>query len=424
VKFLAKIAFVVAVAASGLALSVQPAAAINPSDEARFLDLVNQERAARGLVALVPHAELTDVARAWTDKMVGDGTISHNPNLAAQAPSGWQRLGENVGMGGNVQTLHEAFMNSPGHRANVLGDFNQAGIGVTYAPNGTLFVTVNFMKVASAQVLTATSCGPATNPAGSPSAKAAAGYYVLGDDGGIFAYGGAAFRGSVPSLGLRADAILVSVTPSQQGYYVLGADGGIFSFGDARFFGSLPGVGVRTRAIDLKPTPSGNGYWVLGADGGLFSFGDATFFGSLPGVGVRNQAIKLVPTPSGKGYWIVGADGGIFSFGDARFHGSLPGIGVANRSISMAATPSGNGYWVLGADGGIFSFGDARFFGSVPGTGGCGSVTGVQIVRTRTGAGYYVLSDRGAVYAFGDAPMYGAPAGLGVTTRDLAVVAP
>ncbi len=404
-----------------------PAGAADGVAETEFLSLINGERSSHGLAPLAVRTEVVPVARSWSDHMARQGKISHNPDLTAQMPSDWLRIGENVGVGGSADSLHRAFMDSPGHRANVLGDFNQVGIGVSYGSRG-MFVTVDFMKtalvqstVSAAAPAPSTTCGSNTNPSGTPSLAAAPGYWVLGSDGGIFSYGDAAFHGSVPGAGVQADSALMATTPSSNGYWILGTDGGIFSFGDAAFHGSLPGEGVRTRAIDLKPTRTGNGYWVLGADGGIFSFGDARFFGSLPGVGVSTEAVKLVPTPSGNGYWVLGADGGIFSFGDAAFHGSLPGAGVTNRSISMAPTPTGAGYWVLGADGGIFSFGDASFFGSVPGIGLCHVVTGIQLAPTSTGSGYYVLSDRGGVYAFGDAPHHGQPESLGMTARDIAI---
>ncbi|HEX2850733.1 MAG TPA: CAP domain-containing protein [Acidimicrobiales bacterium] len=409
-----------------------PAGAYDGGAEQQFVDLINQSRAANGLGALAVRAEIVPVAEAWTTHLIADGTLSHNPSLASQMPSDWQRIGENVGYGSSVDSLHTAFMNSPGHRANILGDYNQLGVGVDRDGSGRMWVTVDFLK-SPMQTVSATSgssapaageCGPNVNPPSAPSSSGATGYYVLGSDGAVFSYGNAVYQGSAPELGLHIDASLMTLTPSGNGYWVEGADGGIFSFGDATFHGSVPGLGlpVRVTAIDLKPTPSGQGYWILGADGGIFSFGDAQFFGSLPGVGVRNRAIRLIPTPSGNGYWILGADGGIFSFGDAGFYGSVPGLGLRATGISMARTIAGAGYWILGSDGAIFSFGDAGFYGSVPGLGLCSAVRGVQISPSVDGAGYYIVGDTGRVFAFGDAPYLGDPAQLGVVARDVAAV--
>ena len=411
-----------------------PASAADASAEQQFVDLINQERRAAGLNALAVRAEIVPVARNWTARMIADQRLFHNPDLGSLLPSDWTRFGENVGYGQEVATLHTAFMNSPGHRANVLGDFTQLGVGVDRDSKGRMWVTVDFIKsnvvvpVVSASTTPSASsggeCGPNQNPPQPASRGGATGYYVLGSDGAIFAYGNAPYAGSVPDVGLRIDAVLMTLTPTQNGYWIAGRDGGIFSFGDAAYYGSVPGLRLpaAVTAIDLKPTPSGKGYWILGADGGIFSFGDAKFFGSLPGVGVRNRAVRLVPTVTGNGYWILGADGGIFSFGDARFFGSVPGVGVRATGISMARNINGNGYWILGADGGILSFGDAPFYGSVPGMALCGSVTGVQLSPTPGGAGYYVVSDRGRVFAFGDAPHLGEPAATGAVTRDVQAV--
>ena len=272
-----------------------------------------------------------------------------------------------------------------------------------------------------------TRCAVNSNPRSRPSSASAAGYYVLGADGGIYSFGDAPFLGSVPGLGLpaRVQTIRLAVTKSGRGYWILGADGGIFTFGDAEFLGSVPGTGARNvKAVDLRPTATGKGYWVLGQDGAVFSFGDAAHFGSVPEAGVSTKALRLVPTPTGQGYWILGHDGGVFSFGDASFAGSVPGVGVATRVVSLGAG-SKSGYWVLGEDGGVFSFG-VPFLGSVPGAGLCTWPTGIQLVASSTGKGYWVLGGDGTVWPFGDAADHGGVKELGLKLAapviDLAVV--
>src|SRR5438477_528793 len=74
---------------------------------------------------------------------------------------------------------------------------------------------------------------------------AAVGYYVLINDGGIFTFGAAPFRGSVPGLPPpfnSARALGMALTTSGRGYYVVSTDGGVFTFGDAQFYGSIPGL--------------------------------------------------------------------------------------------------------------------------------------------------------------------------------------
>ena len=121
--------------------------------ELAFSRRINVSRDRSGLGPLTVNLALTRVARAWSDRMAADGKISHNPQVASQVDGDWTRLGENVGFSSRsgitttefVDRLHTAFLESPGHRANIMGDFNQVGIGVRMTGD-TMWVTVNFMK--------------------------------------------------------------------------------------------------------------------------------------------------------------------------------------------------------------------------------------------------------------------------------------
>jgi hypothetical protein len=119
-------------------------AGASSTDESSMVSLINSERAAQGLGSLDVYWDLVDDARVWTASMISDGYISHNPNLAG-VTTGWSTLGENVGVGPNVDRLHRAFMDSPGHKANILGNYNYIGIGADRSPDGNLYITVVFM---------------------------------------------------------------------------------------------------------------------------------------------------------------------------------------------------------------------------------------------------------------------------------------
>ncbi|MBT8240199.1 MAG: CAP domain-containing protein, partial [Acidimicrobiia bacterium] len=119
-------------------------AGASATDESSMVSLINSERAAHGLGTLDVYWDLVDDARAWTGSMISDGYISHNPNLAG-VTTGWSTLGENVGVGPNVDRLHTAFMDSPGHKANILGNYNYIGVGADRSPDGNLYITVVFM---------------------------------------------------------------------------------------------------------------------------------------------------------------------------------------------------------------------------------------------------------------------------------------
>ncbi len=130
-----------AVAWAGL---TSPPALAGPG-ESSFLAKMNAERSGRGLAPVEMYWDLVDDARAHSRRMADTNDLHHNPNLAA-VTSGWITLGENVGVGPTVDSLHAAFMESAGHRANILGDFNYVGVGVVAESDTKLWVTVVFMK--------------------------------------------------------------------------------------------------------------------------------------------------------------------------------------------------------------------------------------------------------------------------------------
>ncbi len=134
-------------------------AGADSATEGEFLAKINAERASRGLNKLSVDGGLVSHARKHTQDMINAGKIYHSTEaeLKAAAGSGWSSIGENVGRGGSVSSLHAAFMDSPGHRANILGDYNYAGVG-TGTSNGVLYVTVVFMKKGS----TTTTAPPTT----------------------------------------------------------------------------------------------------------------------------------------------------------------------------------------------------------------------------------------------------------------------
>jgi uncharacterized protein YkwD len=125
-----------------------PAAAATreSASESTLLSLLNSERSARGLASLRPTTDLVDVARKHTDWMADNRVLQHNGSLASDV-TGWLVLSENVGYGGNADVIHDALMNSAGHRANILDSrVSQVGIGAARDARGTLWITQVFRK--------------------------------------------------------------------------------------------------------------------------------------------------------------------------------------------------------------------------------------------------------------------------------------
>ena len=125
-----------------------------------LLELINGARDRRHLPVVSVRTDLTAVAEHWAAALAEASDIAHNPNLAHEVPGSWTSLGENVGVGYSVTSLHSAFMASKGHRANILGrGFNQIGIGLALR-SGQLFVV---------EVFAARSGGPrVSKPCGAP----------------------------------------------------------------------------------------------------------------------------------------------------------------------------------------------------------------------------------------------------------------
>ena len=108
------------------------------------LCLVNKQRHQAGLPALDRNKKLQKAAQRHNDRMDGTGCFSHE--CPGEAPLGsrldeylagglsaWG-IGENVAWGagelGTPESIVKAWMNSPGHRANILShDWREIGVG-------------------------------------------------------------------------------------------------------------------------------------------------------------------------------------------------------------------------------------------------------------------------------------------------------
>jgi YVTN family beta-propeller protein len=196
------------------------------------------------------------------------------------------------------------------------------------------------------------------------------GYWLDASDGGVFSFGDTQFYGSIPALGIHPygssepdslDAPIVGMVPSADdgGYFMVGADGGVFAFGDAKFEGSCPGIGgCSGAAVAVMPDASGNGYWVVTATGHVYAFGDAPNYGE-PG----SQSVPVtsaVRSANGMGYMILFANGAVAAYGSTPYDGCpLPGsYGGLDPATAIFTTADGSGYWVATADGSVTGCGE------------------------------------------------------------------
>ncbi len=232
------------------------------------------------------------------------------------------------------------------------------------------------------------------------------GYWIVDDQGDVYAEGNAVSHGSMAGQHLNAPIAHIVATPDGGGYWMVASDGGIFSFGDAPFYGSMGGRHLNAPVVGLAPTPDGRGYWLVAADGGIFSFGDAVFQGSMGGKHLNMPIVGMAADPATGGYWEVATDGGIFSF-NAPFFGSTGNIHLNQPINGMATMPDGQGYRFVASDGGIFDEGDAQFAGSMGGTHLNAPIVGMA--ATPDGKGYWMVASDGGIFSF-NAPFEGSAA--------------
>ena len=153
------------VVAAGLlltgAVSAAPAGATSVEDA--FTTRMNAARAEAGVPRLVTRPHLVAVARAWAATMARQTRLYHNPQLTSDV-NNWRWVGENVGYGPDALTVHVAFMNSPGHRANILDrDYTEVGVGAVTV-GGRVWVAEVFRR--PLRVTTSAVTTPTARPAG------------------------------------------------------------------------------------------------------------------------------------------------------------------------------------------------------------------------------------------------------------------
>ena len=140
--------FIVALFAINAVSQTEPPAGASLSEKRQYiLDRVNQERTSRNLPALYMDGYLNGVAQGHSADMASVPFLSHTGSDGS-SPS--QRAGfsvsENVAYGYSLSGIHNAWMNSAGHRANILRDSSvRIGIGLqTSSSNGAIYATQVF----------------------------------------------------------------------------------------------------------------------------------------------------------------------------------------------------------------------------------------------------------------------------------------
>lgn len=119
------------------------------SDEKEVFDLINKQRTNNGLVALKNDSEVQRVTRIKAQDMVDNNYFSHTSptygspfDMLKSFKISYKTAGENIAGNSSNSSAVTAWMNSSGHKANILNsNFNYTGIGVVSSPKyGKMYV--------------------------------------------------------------------------------------------------------------------------------------------------------------------------------------------------------------------------------------------------------------------------------------------
>jgi uncharacterized protein YkwD len=121
--------------------------------ETDFLVLVNAERSSLGKNSLTANSALRNAAYLHSKDMGDNNYFSHtsldgrtfDQRITAAGYTNYYSLGENIAYAygsPNAAQVFAMWKNSPGHYANMVGDFKDAGLGV-YTINGYTYYTLD-----------------------------------------------------------------------------------------------------------------------------------------------------------------------------------------------------------------------------------------------------------------------------------------
>jgi uncharacterized protein YkwD len=135
---------VLALTLSFCLLAPQIAGAL-PKGEWKALDLVDKKRKKSDRSELRVCDDLNRVAERWSIRMARSERLRHNPDARHQI-SRWSRYAENVGTASSVKGAMKAFLDSPGHKRNMLsGRYTETGIGIIH-DEGRFWITQVFRR--------------------------------------------------------------------------------------------------------------------------------------------------------------------------------------------------------------------------------------------------------------------------------------
>jgi Peptidase family M23 len=245
---------------------------------------------------------------------------------------GGHRLAVSVAMWGALMSLSAcgAFTSSG-------ADAGGGGSSSTAAVQRPLVTTA--LVAAGANPATPTS----TADTGARAANAVTTEKVSAVDDGVLELGGAmSLDGAVMT------AVVVAIVPAPSGAWIIGRDGGVFALGGATFRGSAVG---RLKGDAVGGFAWGDGYVVVGVDGSFLTFSGS---GAAPRpTGLRGKVVEVIPTR--RGGLIVTDTGDVASVGASLTYQAPGALDV----VSAGVTADEQGAWLVRRSGDVVTVGSA-----------------------------------------------------------------
>src|SRR5437588_2161434 len=273
--------------------------------------LINQDRAAAALGPLSWSACLAAVAVQNAQRIMAQGYLSHTngPTLDLGCGQGATQGGENIAyMSGGINDTqaNTMFMNSPGHKANILGPYQFVATAWSVAPNGYAYVAEEFLGASATLVESGVQALPParildtrTGLGGVPAAR-------LGPGGSLNVR--VTGTGGVPAASVGAVVLNVAVTNTTNAGYLT-----VYPQEDPRpLAASLNWVAGQTVANEVQAAVRGSG--------------QLTIYNAAGYTDVIFDVFGYVPTTTGS------------PSASALYHPSVP--------ARILATPDGNGRYL------------------------------------------------------------------------------
>ena len=143
-----------AATASKRAERLDPPQSSNTGDVKAIIGLINTARAAAKLAPVSWHDQVAAAAMAHSIDQAAMNRMSHTGSDGSNAGDRltragfvWRAWGENVAAGfTSVQSVFDGWMASPGHKAQILGDYAYIGLAASASSTGTVYWTLDFAK--------------------------------------------------------------------------------------------------------------------------------------------------------------------------------------------------------------------------------------------------------------------------------------